>query len=202
MQQPTPIDPGAVIQRELGSHERILWAGKSRQGLVFRPSDTFLIPFSLLWGGFAFFWEYSVLTGGAPLFFALWGIPFVLVGSHFIVGRFLVDTRQRAKTVYGLTNERLLIISGLFTRNGSHSTFVPLRTCLSRSATTAAGRSPLDKAIRTHPGSRARVGGRACLPEPRPLSWSPGPRRLRGYSQCSAGGDVRLVSPVATPPSL
>jgi hypothetical protein len=117
MQLPTPTDPGAVIQRELGSRERLLWAGKPRQGLVFRPSDTFLIPFSLLWGGFAFFWEYSVLTGGAPLFFALWGIPFVLVGSHFIVGRFLVDMRQRAKTVYGLTNERLLIISGLFTRN-------------------------------------------------------------------------------------
>jgi len=35
---------------------------------------------------------------------------------YFIFGRFLIDKWQREKTVYGLTNERVLIISGLFTR--------------------------------------------------------------------------------------
>src|SRR5262245_41247664 len=111
-----PVEASSIVHRELGPQERMLCAGTPRAGLILRPSDAFLIPFSLLWAGFALFWEYSVVSTGAPLIFTLWGIPFVLVGLHFIFGRFLVDKVQREKTVYGLTNERALIVSGVFTR--------------------------------------------------------------------------------------
>ena len=86
-----PLNPGLAFQGDLGQGERILWAGQPDPNKLFGTADVFLVPFSPMWGGFAIFWEASVLgltTGsrGAPLFFVLWGVPFVLVGQYFIWG--------------------------------------------------------------------------------------------------------------------
>lgn len=106
-------EASSSIQTYLTPNETLLWSGQPRKGLALRPTDALLIPFSLMWGGFAFFWEASVIISDAPFFFKLWGIPFVLVGFYLIVGRFFVDAQQRGKTYYGLTNERVVIVSGL-----------------------------------------------------------------------------------------
>jgi hypothetical protein len=79
-----------------------------------------MIPFSLLWGGFAVFWESSVVGLNAPPFFMLWGIPFVLVGLYVMVGRFFVDAWVRRRTCYALTGERVLIAIGVW-RSGVQS---------------------------------------------------------------------------------
>jgi hypothetical protein len=104
-------NPSDKFRDELNPGERIIWSGQPQQGLILRPSDTLMIPFSLMWGGFAIFWEFNVI------FFMLWGIPFVLVGLYMIVGRFFFDSMQRSKTYYALTNERVIIISGVFSQN-------------------------------------------------------------------------------------
>lgn len=144
------MDPSAELEisRHLESGESLIWSGVPRQGLLFRASDAFLIPFSVLWCGFIIFWEAAVLAGGGPPFFALFGIPFVLVGLHLVVGRFFLDSRIRAKTLYGLTSRRVIIISGLFSRT-THS--LPLRTLNDISVQERADRSGTVMFGRPHP---------------------------------------------------
>jgi Bacterial PH domain len=108
--------PNSEIERELSSGEKLLWNGRPAQGFRLRPPDAFVIPFSLAWCGFAIFWESSVISAKAPIFFKLWGIPFILVGLYFVVGRFFVDVKTRTCTFYGVTNDRIIIVCGLFSR--------------------------------------------------------------------------------------
>lgn len=99
--------------------ERILWSGRPATGLLFTGRDFFLVPFSLLWGGFAIFWEATVagVTVGAPqgsidkmpVFFLLFGGAFVCVGLYFIFGRFIVDAWLRSATRYAVSDQRILI---------------------------------------------------------------------------------------------
>lgn len=89
--------------------ERIVWKGHPYSGLILRPIEVFLIPFSLLWGGFALFWNASVWTTDAELSFKLFGLPFLIAGVYVTVGRFLVDISLRKKIAYFVTNKRVLI---------------------------------------------------------------------------------------------
>lgn len=121
-----------LIRKELERGEKLLWAGIPRQGVTLQKADAFLIPFSIMWGGFAIFWEASVLmipssTKGPPadIVFPLFGIPFVAIGLYMMVGRFFVDAKMRSKTFYGVTDRRAIIVSGLFSREVKS---LPLRT--------------------------------------------------------------------------
>jgi len=98
--------------------ESFLWTGQPEPSTTFHKEDVFLIPFSLLWGGFAIFWELSVLgfwnfgsRSHAPWAFgALWGIPFVLIGQYLIWGRFLYARWKKSRTFYAVTNRRVIVV--------------------------------------------------------------------------------------------
>lgn len=118
------LDPARELSGELSPGERLLWSGRPRQGFFFRSSDIFVIPFSLLWCGFAFFWEFMALSGvtkhgeshelGFAIIFPLFGLPFVFIGVYIVFGRFFADIKQRQNTFYGVTNQRIIIRTGLF----------------------------------------------------------------------------------------
>jgi hypothetical protein len=101
------------LKSVVGPTETFVWAGRPKQGILFRTSDFLMIPFSLLWGGFALFWEASAYAMGAPFFFLMFGSVFVVVGLYMIFGRFIADAVQRSRTTYGLTKDRAVIVSGI-----------------------------------------------------------------------------------------
>jgi hypothetical protein len=68
-------------------------------------------------GWIAFVWEYFVIHLGAPLFFRLWGVPFVLVGIYMLAGRFFYDAYRRARTWYGISDRRAIIVSQVWSIN-------------------------------------------------------------------------------------
>jgi hypothetical protein len=88
----------------------LLWMGRPVLGLRLSRSDIFAIPFSMMWGGFAIFWEATVIVGNAPWLFKLWGIPFVALGLYLIAGRFFWDAYVREHTFYALSNSGTAII--------------------------------------------------------------------------------------------
>src|SRR5439155_19204260 len=87
--------------------ERLLWVGRPDPEKRFAKIDLFAVPFSVMFGAFAVFWEASALASG-PAFFALWGVPFVAMGLYLIFGRFIYKARLKRRTVYAVTNRRVL----------------------------------------------------------------------------------------------
>ncbi len=114
------------LRRNLLPGEKILWEGEPYKGVVLRPIEAFLIPFSLLWGGFAVFWNVGVWTTDQKISdfpFKLFGLPFLVAGLYFTFGRFLVDMRMRRNLRYAVTDRRVLI----FKRNTSMSKSIDIK---------------------------------------------------------------------------
>jgi hypothetical protein len=110
-------DSSDLFLDELVEGEEILWLGQPDASKLFSGHDIFLIPFTLLWGGFALYWNIGVWTSGSPFFFRLWGLPFLLVGFYLVIGRFLYKQWSKRNTYYAVTNKRLLILSTGFRHN-------------------------------------------------------------------------------------
>jgi hypothetical protein len=110
---------GSELQSELLPGETLLWAGQPSRKVIFHSTDWFSIPFSLLWGSFAIFWELGVtgsLKGwsngnGSDGLFVLWGVPFVLIGQYMIWGRFPYTSWKKGRTYYAVTNKRIIVLN-------------------------------------------------------------------------------------------
>jgi len=104
--------PSAQLTPYLRPGELLLWSGRPDPDVRFTGADAYLVPFSVMWAGFAVFWESAALSSGAPFFFKLWGIPFVAIGLYIVFGRFIFKKRRKRRTAYGITKQRALIATG------------------------------------------------------------------------------------------
>src|SRR5262245_5415004 len=119
-----PAPPPGMFSAELLPGESVEWTGRPNPSVIFHQEDWLVIPFSLLWGGFAIFWLLAAsgawdLWSNRPdrtlhWFGVIWGTPFVLCGQYMIWGRFFYDRWQKGRTCYALTSRRALILRSGF----------------------------------------------------------------------------------------
>jgi len=136
------------IQSVLRDSERLLWSGRPDPRVLFTRADVILIPFSALFLGFALFWEFTALTTPTRVPFApVFGAVFVIVGIYVLIGRFFYKAWAKARTLYVVTDARVLSITGRRVREAPVSTqpveWRPSRTHLS----VTFGTSPGNRAV-------------------------------------------------------
>jgi hypothetical protein len=106
-------EPKTFLTSQLSRGETLLWSGQPKQGLVFRLGDLYFV-FVL---GFTAFWLYMLTnTPAFPRIFLVAAVSTVLFALYMNTARYFVNSKQRAKTYYGVTNERAIIVSGLFSK--------------------------------------------------------------------------------------
>jgi len=107
------LDAQQRIMPHLGSGERLQWTGRPKAGLTLQSGDIFLIPFSLLWSGGVFAGLWSALNEpNTPIVVLTMLTLFAVMGVHILIGRFFYDAWRRSRTYYGLTEQRVIIVSG------------------------------------------------------------------------------------------
>ncbi len=90
--------------------ETVIWSGRPLTGIRLGPGDLLLVPFSILWGGGVVVSAVGAWrdAGVHPLIL-LPLLPFIALAVYLVFGRFFADAWARARTVYLLTNERVII---------------------------------------------------------------------------------------------
>jgi hypothetical protein len=101
----------AALETYLVPGERLLWAGRPRQGFALTRHGAGNFLFGLFFLVFAALWTGVVLLLGEP-WFALFGLFFVIVGLGLVVVRPILAARTRRKCFYGVTDQRVLRLVG------------------------------------------------------------------------------------------
>ena len=99
------------LERLLNPQERILWSGRPEKKAFVLPA-TAAIPFGLIFLSFAIFWMWGAASAGAPDFFTLFGLPFVLVGFAITIGPLLWQILRYRNTEYMITDKRIITQTG------------------------------------------------------------------------------------------
>ncbi|HNX04814.1 MAG TPA: hypothetical protein PKI32_04895 [Opitutales bacterium] len=114
---PIPRELLDIVSRELARGENIEWSAMPRPRF-FTKTSTGAFLFAIPWTAFAVFWTVGASgalgTGGVSggsVVFALFGVPFILVGLGMLSTPLWVRWHDR-KTIYVITDRRALTFVG------------------------------------------------------------------------------------------
>lgn len=100
-------DLRAALTPYLHPDETLLWTGQPYTTRQFRPNPL-VVVFMIFWFGFAVFW--TIMAAAAGGFFAVFGIPFLLIGGYMLYHLFVGQKKQLASAVYAVTDRRAIIL--------------------------------------------------------------------------------------------
>jgi len=115
-----------ALGRYLDRGEKLLWAGRPVQGIVFSAIDWYLIPFSVLWLGLVLGMFGSRSQAQSNAMDGLTGLFFIAVGVYMLIGRYVFDWFNRSAMFYGVTDRRAIVLSGMYRRSVHSIDFVSL----------------------------------------------------------------------------
>lgn len=99
------------LETHLNPDEKVIWSGKPVKKAFILPGLA-SIPFGLIFVGFSIFWMWGASLGGAPDFFTLFGLPFILIGIAVTFGPTILQLMRYKNTEYMITNKRLITQTG------------------------------------------------------------------------------------------
>lgn len=106
-----------LAEAELEQGETVAWRGQPSRGRYFLQAMP-IVAFAIPWTAFALFWEACAAGFQLPnfqqpgqFFFALFGLPFLLIGFGMLSTPFWA-ARNAKNTLYVLTDRRAIIFEG------------------------------------------------------------------------------------------
>jgi hypothetical protein len=124
----------------------------------FIKDDSFLVPISLLWGGFMMLWEAEVAGLLRPrnpnILLVLIGIPFVVAAQYLIWGRFLHAAWKKKRTFYAVTTRRVIVVQHGLQRQTASANIDALPTLTRENGPNRTGTVRFAKWEMEHPGAR------------------------------------------------
>ena len=132
------INPGATLQQELDAGERVLWSGRALPGLRIEAGSLKQTAFGLIFFSIS---VASLFAAGkeSTIFPVLWTIPFVLVGFYHFVGHFFWNALFRRYTEYAVTNQRVIVRSGILSETTQSIEYRKIRTLSLREKSDGSG---------------------------------------------------------------
>ena len=121
------IIQSAALQRELDAGERMLWSGRALPGLRVESGSLLQSAFGLVFFSISVF---SLYAAGkeSTVFPVLWTSLFVMVGSYHFAGHFFWNAFCRRYTEYAVTNQRVIVRSGILSETTQSIEYCKIRT--------------------------------------------------------------------------